>query len=78
MRQSSGQGDGGEILTIPKSIVPNMCQAGGQGDGGELLTILKSSVPDMRQAGGQGDLRLIRQECNQPLAMRIHQTAVLE
>ena len=55
-----------------------MRQAGGQGDGGEFLTTPKSPVPDMRQTGGQGDLRLIRQECNQPLALYIYQTAVLE
>ena len=78
MRQAGGQGDGGEILTIAESIVPDMRQAAGQGDGGEILTSRESAVPDMRQAFGQGNHRLIRQECNQPLALYIYQTAVLE
>ena len=72
MRQAVGQGDGGEFLTSQKSHVTDMRQAAGQGDGGEFLTPLKSSVPDMRQGSGQGNHRLIRQECNQQLALRIH------
>ena len=78
MPQSSGQGDGGEIPTPIKNTAPDMRQAGGQGDGGEIHTIVESPVSDMRQGSGQGNLFLVRQECNQPLALYIYQTAVLE
>ena len=44
MCQAFGQGDGGEISTPTKSIVPDMLQAIGKGDAGEILTSHKSLI----------------------------------